>query len=505
MRHRRRGAAVTRVTEPFRDFTQPSHSVSLGFSIASTDREERPMPSMKLWTIAAFVVAPCALASAASADDAKPSTDREKELEKRVEDLEKQLADVNRRLSQSGSNAAGDELEARVAELEKVTKKDKDGLFAYWGNGVRMDSASGAFKLKIGGRIQNDWSWFQHATSLEQDYKQQIEAGTEFRRARLYMGGTIYGNVDFMGEYDFAGGSTQAREVWIGLAVPCVGHFQVGSMKEPFGLEEQTSDLFINMLERHAPSEAFAPSYNTGFMLSNTCAENRVAWAAGVFRDADNFGNDTGNTRSGEYNFTARVTGRPWIAEEGTRYLHLGVAGSERTPSSDTVQFRAHPELHLAPYFVDTGKIEASKVRLFEGESAFVSGPFHCEAEYYLTFVDGTGAGYDATFQGWSAQGGWFITGESRPYKTDNGTFGRVAPKKNFDGKGGAGAWEVVARVDSINLNDAQANGGHMQTVSAGVNWYLNPNTRVMLDWVHADVIDVGWMNGLEMRFQVDF
>jgi len=461
------------------------------------------MPSMRTWSLAALVVA---AASAAWADDAPPPPDREKErLEKRVEDLEKKLAELNRRLAESGSNSAGDELEARVAELEKITKKDKDGLFAYWGNGIRMDSANGAFKLKIGGRIQSDWSWFSHTSSLEGEpltpatppatgkVPQQIEAGTEFRRARLYMGGTIYGNVDFMAEYDFAGGSTQAREVWMGLVLPwCIGHLQVGSMKEPFGLEEQTSDLFINQMERHAPSEAFAPSYNTGFMLSNTCADTRVAWAAGVFRDADNFGNDTGNARSGEYNFTARVTGRPWIDQERNRYLHVGVAGSERTPSGDTVQFRAHPELHLAPYLVDTGKIEASKVRLLEGESAFVSGPFHCEAEYYLTFVDGTGSGFDATFQGWSAQGGWFLTGESRPYKTENGTFGRVSPKKNFDGTGGAGAWEVVARVDSINLNDAQADGGHMQTVSAGVNWYLNPNTRVMLDWVHADAIDVG-------------
>jgi len=156
---------------------------------------------------------------------------------------------------------------------------------------------------------------------------------------------------------------------------------------------------------------------------------------------------------------------------------------------------------------VDTGNLPASSVREFEGETAFVSGPFHAEAEYYLTYVDGTNGGPNPTFHGWSVQGGWFITGETRPYKVDNGTFGRVTPKKNFEGTsgGGKGAWEVVARCDAINLNDAGADGGHMQTVSAGVNWYLNPNTKVMLDWVHANVVDVGWMNGLEMRFQVDF
>src|SRR5207244_2358233 len=151
----------------------------------------------------AVAVAPLAFFCAlARADDQAAPTEREKALEKKLEEMQKQIDELNRRMS-DGASRAGDELSARVDELEKLKKKDKDGLFAYWGKGIRMDSANGRFKLKIGGRVQNDWSWFAHTSDLEGVTGTQIEAGEEFRRARLYVGGTIYENVDFMNEWDF--------------------------------------------------------------------------------------------------------------------------------------------------------------------------------------------------------------------------------------------------------------------------------------------------------------
>lgn len=464
------------------------------------------MPSLKLWVVAAVAVPVAMFAASARADDGEVQTPREKQLEKRVEDLEKRLADVNRKLT-DGSSSAGDELSERVGEMEKVTRVDKDGLFPYWGNGIRMDSANGAFKLKIGGRTQNDWSWFWGSNSLrgENGLNTNIEAGEEFRRARLYIGGTIYTNVDFMAEYDFAGGTVKAREVWIGTNF-CNGvKFQVGSMKEPFGLEEQTSDLYTTFMERSAANEAFSPSYNTGFMVSGTAADDKVTWAGGVFRDAADNGNDVGSTRSGEYNVTARVVGRPWMGD-ADQYLHIGGAASYRTPSDQTAGFAAHPELHIAPLLVGTGPIDVNRTFLWEGEALFVWEAFHAQAEYFHADTMRGAGGPTPSFHGWTAQTGWFLTGESRPYNVQKGIPDRIKPAKNFDGGGdGWGAWEAAARWDTVNLNDDGITGGHMNILTVGLNWYLNPNTKVQLDWVHAHVIDFGHMNGLEMRFQIDF
>jgi phosphate-selective porin OprO/OprP len=463
-------------------------------------------PQVLVVSVAAVAVLGCCTKSS-RADDAAPPTDREKQLEKRVDDLEKQLAEVNRRLAERGSDKSGDELSERVAELEKLSKKDKDGLFGYWKNGIRMDSADGAFKMRIGGRIQNDWAWFQDNGGVEDRTEKQVEAGTEFRRARLQVGGSIYNNVEFMAEYDFAGGTAKEREVWIGLR-PCGGGIlQVGSMKEPFGLEEQTSDLFITFLERSAGSEAFAPSFNTGAMWSDTAADDRMTYAVGVFRDANDAGDDTGNARSGEYNETARVTGRPWIGGSADEWIHLGLGVSRRTPSSEMAQFRAHPEMHLAPVVADTGAIDAGRVMEYEGEAAFSMGQLWGSAEYYLTNVDAA-HGSDPSFHAWAVQAGWFLTGESRPYNAKKGVFDRIVPKSNFacDGKAdGMGAWELAARFDNLDLNDGGVSGGDVKTLSLGVNWYLNPNTKVQLDWVHAAIQDVGTLIALQMRFQVDF
>jgi len=462
------------------------------------------------------------------ADDAK-----EKALQQKIDEMQKQIDDLAKRVG-DGTSHAGDELEARVAELEKVTKKDKDGLFSYWGNGIRMDSANGAFKLKIGGRIQSDWTYF-YGTARAEDklppvtaassatkpaVTQQIEAGEEFRRLRLMIGGQIYDNVEFSDEIDFAGGAVAARDVWIALKkLPFT--VQVGNFKEPTGTEELTSDLFIPFLERSAGNTAFAPDYKTGVMISDTAWNDKLAWQGCVTRNSVASGNNTGNLRTGENNVTGRIAGKPWANEDGTQYLTFGVAGSIRTPTNDKMGFSSTPELHLAPKFVDTGTLDVWRADMVEADVGFVAGSFWAYADWFNVDCMRSSPEKDVTFDAWGISAGYFLTGESKPYKAANATYDRIKPKANFDGKGGGGAWEIAARWDECDLNDGNLtkvkpnafdgrpgalNGGKENILTVGVSWYLNPNTRFMLDWVHAKQKDLSTtINAIEARFQIDF
>jgi phosphate-selective porin OprO/OprP len=109
-------------------------------------------------------------------------------------------------------------------------------------------------------------------------------------------------------------------------------------------------------------------------------------------------------------------------------------------------------------------------------------------------------------FQTYYFMASYILTGEYRPYNKANGYFTRITPTHNATGKRwGSGAWEVAARYDYIDLNDAEVNGGEMDTYTFGLNWYLNAHTRIMWNYVMADVKDEGDVDIFETRFQVDF
>jgi len=98
----------------------------------------------------------------------------------------------------------------------------------------------------------------------------------------------------------------------------------------------------------------------------------------------------------------------------------------------------------------------------------------------------------------------YFLTGESISYKT-SGEFSRLKPKKNFDGKGGAGAWELGLRFSAMDLNEEGVVGGELGNITFALNWYLNPATRIMTNYIYSNLKGVGKANIVQMRFQVDF
>ena len=79
----------------------------------------------------------------------------------------------------------------------------------------------------------------------------------------------------------------------------------------------------------------------------------------------------------------------------------------------------------------------------------------------------------------------------SEPYDRKTGTIDRVIPKSNlgYDGKTcqtGHGAWEVAGRWSYLDLNDSAIRGGTIMDYTAGVNWYWNPYTKMVFNYVHA-------------------
>lgn len=363
--------------------------------------------------------------------------------------------------------------------------------------------------VKVGGRLFYDWGWFSgddptyNTEPTPSGTTPELEDGTEFRAARLFAEGTLFEKINYKAEFDFTDGtdSPDFKDVFMALKETPAGEIKVGHFKEPFGLEQLTSARFITFMERGLPT-AFAPDRNNGAQFSDHNGNKTITWAAGAFKTTDDIATDVGD---GEYGYTARVTGTPWYEDEGEDVFHLGAGASYRT--DDEVRFRARPEANLLNRPADTGAIAADDTMIVGGEVAWVGGPLSAQAEYMLTDVSASTGGQDGDFSGYYAFLSWFVTGEHRTYKQSTGTFDRVKPQENFLA-GGPGAVEVALRYSMIDLDDGAAYTDEMADITGGINWYLNPNTRIMLNAIHSE-FESGAIDDsadlLMVRFQVDF
>lgn len=379
-------------------------------------------------------------------------------------------------------------------------------LRAFWDNGLRLESADGGYRFQLGGRFQQDMAWFSRTGGLDQDVS-GIENGTSFRRARLYVAGTFPNQFAFRTEYDFAGGTPGFRDVWLeARELPAIGNLRLGRMIEPFGLEGTSPNGFFTFIERGLPT-AFTPFRNTGVLIRDHSHNGGVTWAVGAFTHTDAFGESVDDPG---HSFTGRLTGLPLFSEDGRVWWHLGASASHRVPSSDQVRFRAKPESHVAPFFLDTGILDANQTTLLAMETVLTHGPLSLQAEAVRAEVDtlegDMGPGGSRSFQGYYVYASCFLTGEHRRFVPRTASLGRVMPRRDFHpAENGWGAWEIALRYSDLDLDDGPVQGGRLQALTLGLNAYLTPNTRLSWNWVRADLRDSGDANIFQMRLFVDF
>jgi phosphate-selective porin OprO/OprP len=402
--------------------------------------------------------------------------------------------------------------ERKKERMESAPKIDPRTMTAYWKNGMHFDSLDEQFKLRIGGRLLNDWAYIdadndvENLSSLNKD--DDFGSGTEFRQARIYIKGSVYDRLTFKAQYDFAGGDVDFNDTWLGFKdIPYLGNIQIGHFKEPFSLNELISRKHLTFMERSLPGQAgrgLVPGRNTGVMVFNTALNKKMTWAIGGFRETDGFGNSFGEDEI--YNLTSRITGLPYYADEGGKLVHLGLGYSHKWMDNNaTIRFRARPEAHLTGDFVDTSDIPADGVDLINPELALVYGPFSFQGEYMHGIVD-IEHGHSPDFNGYYLQSSYFLTGEHRNYERSTGVFGRVRPYHNFNPQNSEwGALEAAFRYSNIDLDDEGVDTGELEDITLGLNWYLYPNLKFMFNYVYADLDDVGDTNIFQSRFQIDF
>lgn len=431
-----------------------------------------------------------------------------------ISDLKKQLSEMQKQMQQQARQMQImqekiEELESqrvaapKPAQPQLAAQKESSPLDfrAYWKDGLCFENADKSFSIKIGGRVQTDFGGMKTDSAMKNTPYAKLNENAEFRRARIGTSGTIFEDFVYKLEYDFSTGDAVLDDGYIGLNnIPLLGLVRVGHFTEPFCLEDLTSSKYITFMERSLPY-VFSPHRNTGFAFSNTLFDKRSTLAAGVFFDA----NDQGKAVSSKANFSTRFTGLPWYENDGANLLHLGIGYSFRNPKA-TLRYHSNPESHLAPDFVDTGSIATDYANVLGLEAAAVWGPFSLQSEFIQSLVDQINGSSDTYFNGVYLEASYFLTGEHRNYDRSVAQFVQVRPFKNFSLKDNAwGAWELAARYSYLDLDDEGVSGGILSDATLGLNWYLNPNIRLMANYIHAHRNGIGDADIGMMRFQVYF
>ena len=423
-----------------------------------------------------------------------------------------------------------------------VSTPEKVPLTDYWKSGLRFESSDKDFSLFVGGRFQFDTVGYLASREVHDNIPgtNALDNGVSFRRLRLDMGGTIYKNIEFYTQVDFANGllltpnstrtgnATYPTDVWVTFKeLPVVGNVRVGNQKPLYSFEHLTSSRFLTFLERSLGFDAFAEGFNNGFepgvTVFDTYAEKRGTWGVGLFKTTRNpFGWNVGTN---EIEVNGRLTYLPVYEDGGRLLVHVGLGGASRDLDDGAARFRARLDARnspssLSPLVADTGTFNGTRQELLIPEFAMVAGPFTLQAEYYASWVHDADTGTATNpkprgtvfLQSAYAEAAYFLTGEHREYNREAGTFGRVVPKERLDwtrrGFTGYGAWQLAARYSYLNL--AGASGGVVNDLTLGLNWFLNPNMKVQWNYFLADrqtggTVGNGLIQGFASRLAIDF
>jgi phosphate-selective porin OprO/OprP len=453
--------------------------------------------------------------------------------ETKVAALQQQFDTVNAQLA--------DVKAAQTADASDIiTLKAPPPVTASLPNGKpALASSDGRFTANVRAIVMFDGGkYFQKSNLPPQVTSRDLNDGTNFRRARFGVDGKLFKDFDYALIYEFGGSGAEdaghIQEAWVQYTGWKPWRLRVGAFEPNVGLSAAVSTSQMIMMERPAPAEV-ARNVAAGDSRSGIQLTGAGLWGEGDSGIATRWfasGGLTGNTVS-TLNSTGPFAVQPqdeqtgvigrfalapfdstnWQAHIGVNAQYVtqpndsGVAASPRYP----IQLRDRPELRVdGARLVDTGAIDARTASVYGAEFGFTSHQFMLESEYFEYQIGrrNTTAAMpsDPHFHGWYVQGAWVLTGENRPYNPAEARFD--APRMNYNFNPAAGTWgafELAARYSDLDLNYHDCGAGHaipaspapcfdairggdQKISSIGLNWYLNPDIRVMVDYLHVDV-----------------
>jgi len=541
---------------------------------------------LRLWLAAGVGLGALALASGAFAAPAPtgPSPDdlardaRIAKLEAAVEALQGEVAQ-NQELKAENAELQSEvgQLQAQVTDLKATTITQLSDVrqtqaqtpkVSFPGGRPTFATADGNFTASLRGQLQLDTAAYlqpaagpittdlrrdgpalgSSATNTDAAHARDLKDGAFWRRARIGIDGTAYGDFSYRLLFDFGGSGVedagQLYEGWAEYDGLKPFHARIGAWPQSIGLEDQMSTNNQMFLERPGIADvarnlaagdtrigAGAFGYdNFWFVSADVTGRTIGVVKSGTFITSTTVGSSsadvgTPQTFGDQVGLVGRAVFTPFHGSDWR--VNLGVHGSYVDRPGDTtgpganglipdtayaVRLNDTPELRVdGTTFIDTGSIPAHNASTLGGEAAAEKGPLFVEGEVETIHVDRSDGIASPTFGGWYIEGGWLLTGESRLYNASTAAFDGPTVAHPFSLKDhGWGAWELALRYSDADLNfhpgiAGQAppadgvRGGDQQIFSVGLNWYFNQVFHMQFD---VDQVKINRLSPNATNFQ---
>jgi len=260
---------------------------------------------------------------------------------------------------------------------EKAKKEQTTALQAGIDHGRPfIRSMDGNVRFDIGGRFQLDFDRAEDGARTLTG----TQLGSQFlvRRARLEVNGQFFQWIDLKIEPDFTD-SQPLRDTYLDLKFFPELRLRVGQFKVPFSLEELTSDLHTDFVERSLVNE-LAPSYDRGIMGYGNIEQGVVSYFLGGFNGTGQNTSDNNGDKDG----AARLVLAPFKTSNNFWLKGFQLAGDFTWGNeSNLPSAQGRTEARIPNRFVSFAAQPARGDRLrYGGDLAWLVGPAAVKFEY---------------------------------------------------------------------------------------------------------------------------
>ncbi|MBC7767930.1 MAG: hypothetical protein H7124_04025 [Phycisphaerales bacterium] len=355
--------------------------------------------------------------------------------------------------------------------------------------GTVGEDRMGEARFKMRGRFQYD------VYSQDWDIGAEDQTRSYVRRAFLGVQGRLTEHWRYKVDFVLAPGDDAAGQVGVDDAfleyVNDDWSIVIGEANITSPLEDRISSLDVPFTERSSiiNTYEFGRRAGVGFITGGANWSAAAALQGDSLNNADNLSGgangDESTAVSGRFTFAPIFESSP----EGTTLVHLGLHARQRERGGDALfQYRTRPLNGRGDRLVSSTAL-GDQDFTYGAEASVQFGAFGAQAEYARMDGETTlGAEYES--DGYYVDVYWSLTGESRNYRGNQGSFGAIAPRNPLGTEGGLGHWMVSARYDFIDLTDTAfgANRGEQTAYALGLDWVPIDHVRFKLNYAQSEM-----------------